>query len=252
MRLGPGRSAASICLFGRCSVLEPAKLLAMTDYDFSSNGVAHNAKQRLIANLATARLGDAVARYFDPVQPFAGRTFDSLGDNPRDKIVPDDLLAVTLLDVRWTPLAVRRLLYGQADEISKLLGEIDDKTELGAPDSGKQLDAAGPLWDLMYQLPGVRDTKASKLLARKRPRLIPITDSIVVSAVRTPGRTWATLHCCFQDTCFRQTVESLRPEKTELISLLRIFDVAIWMLFSQSKAAKEARRETGVAPSLGA
>ena len=35
----------------------------------------------------------------------------------------------------------------------------------------------GLLWDLMHQLPGVRDIKASKLLARKRPRLIPIADT---------------------------------------------------------------------------
>ena len=70
----------------------------------------------------------------------------SHGNNPRDQIVADDLLAVTLLDVRWTPLAVRRLLCDHADEVSKLLLEVDDKTEIWAPDSRNQLDAAEPLW----------------------------------------------------------------------------------------------------------
>jgi hypothetical protein len=223
----------------------------MTSYDSDGNGAAQNAKKRLIANLATPRLCDAVARYFDPVQPFAGQTFDSLGNNPPDQIIPDDLLAVTLLDVRWTPLAVRHLLDNQAAKVTELLHMIDDETEIWAPEGSKQLGAVEPLWDLLYKLPGVRDTRASKLLARKRPRLIPITDSIIVSAVGTPGQTWATLYYCFQDDRFRQSVESLRPENTERISLLRIFDVAIWMLFSQSKAAAKARRDTGVVPSPG-
>ena len=186
----------------------------MTDLDSDRYGAAQNAKQRLVANLATPRLREAVACYFDPAQPFAGLTFDSLGNNPPNQIIPDDLLAVTLLDVRWTPLAVRLLLNDQAAKVSELLGQIDDKTEMWASDGRKQLDAVEPLWDLLYRLPGVRDTRASKLLARKRPRLVPITDSIIVSAVGTPGQTWVTLHHCFQDDRFRQRVESLRPAKT--------------------------------------
>lgn len=208
--------------------------------------MTQNAKQRLSADLATPRLSEAVILYFDPEQPFAGQTFDSLGHNPRDKIIIDDLLAVTLLDVRWTPLAVRRLLIDQAAEVGELLGRIDEDTDLWAEGSSEQLAAADPLWALLCSLPGVRDTRASKLLARKRPRLIPNTDSVVVSAVGTQGRTWPTLLHCFQDELFRQSVESLRPKNVESISLLRIFDVAIWMLYSQSKAASKARREAGL------
>ena len=239
-------------LFGGCSVPWPARMLSVITFDSDSNGPAENAKQRLITNLATPGLRDAVACYFCEKQPFAGQTFDSLGDNPPDRIVSDDLLAVTLLDVRWTPLAVRRLLYDQAAKVTELLRVIDDKTDMWAPEGSQQLDNAEPLWDLLCELPGVRDTRASKLLARKRPRLIPITDSIIVSAVGTPGKTWVTLRHCFQDSLFRQQVKSLRPGKTEQITLLRIFDVAIWMLFSQSKAAAKARRETGVVPSPAA
>ena len=225
-----------------------ARLPNMTYFDCDSNEAAENAKQRLITDLETCGLRDAVARYFDSRHTFAGQTFDSLGDNPRGRVIPDDLLAVTLLDVRWKPLAVRRLLYDQAAEITELLRVVDHQTELWAPEGRKQLDAVEPLWKLLYKLPGVRDTTASKLLARKRPRLVPITDRIIVSAVGTPGHTWATVHHCFQDDLFRKQVESLQPENTERISLLRIFDVAIWMLFSKSKAATKAREETAVKP----
>jgi Family of unknown function (DUF6308) len=238
-------------VFDGCASPDLRNCLAVTNFDSDGNTAARNAKQRLNAYLETPGLRDAVAQYFDPAQPFAGHTFDSLGNNPPDQIVPDDLLAVTLLDVLWTSIAVRHLLYDQATEVRELLRRIDDKTALWAPDSSSQLSVAEPLWDLLCRLPGVRDTRASKLLARKRPRLIPITDSIIVSAVGTPGQTWVTLHHCFQNGGFRKSVESLRPENTEGISLLRIFDVAIWMLFSQSKAAAKVRRETGAVPSPG-
>ena len=94
----------------------------------------HNAKDRLSANLATPRLRDAVALYFDPDRPFAGQLFDSLGRNPTDMITSDDLLAVTLLDVRWTPLAVRRLLTDQDAKVGEMLGKIDNSTDLWADD----------------------------------------------------------------------------------------------------------------------
>jgi hypothetical protein len=218
----------------------------MTSFGGDMHAMSRNSRQRLGADLATPRLRDAVALYFDPEHPFAGNMFDSLGRNPADAITSDDLLVVTLLDVRWSPLAVRRLLTDKAAKISELLGEIDDNTDLWADDGPAQLDAVNPLWDLLCELPGVRDTRASKLLARKRPRLIPITDSIVVSAVGTQGRTWATIQECFQDVLFRQSVEAVRPENAKSVSLLRIFDVALWMLYSQSKAARRARQEAGV------
>jgi hypothetical protein len=201
-----------------------------------------------MANLETPLLGDLVTAYFDPRQPFAGRTFDFSGQNPPNEIISDDLLAVTLLDVRWTPLAVRSLLSDRATEVSDLLGQIDSKTDLWAEDGDEQLDASLPLWNLLDSLDAVGDTKASKLLARKRPRLIPITDSIIASAVGTPGHTWPTLRLCFQDGLFRERLENLRPDGAEAISLLRIFDIAIWMLYSRSKAARRTRQEAGLTP----
>lgn len=47
-----------------------------------------------------------VKAYFDPVGPFAGATFDTLGDNEPDHVGADDLLAVTLLDVKVPALVV--------------------------------------------------------------------------------------------------------------------------------------------------
>jgi hypothetical protein len=80
-------------------------MVIMTSRD--SDLLIASAKQRLAADLATPNLGQAIALYFDSEQPFTGMTFDFFGQNPPTEIVPDDLLVVTLLDVRWSPLAVR-------------------------------------------------------------------------------------------------------------------------------------------------
>ena len=205
---------------------------------------ADGARQRLIADLGTPGLREAVTLFFDPRQPFAGKTFDSLGRNPPDEITSDDLFAVTLLDVRWPPLAVRFLLVDQAPRASELLGMIDIDKDLW--DNDADLEQAAPMWKLLCNLHGVADTRASKLLARKRPRLIPITDSVVVSAVGTRGTTWATLQYCFRDEQFRQSVMALRPTSATDISLLRVFDVAMWMLKSRSQAARKARKAAGI------
>ena len=207
-------------------------------------GPADGARQRLIADLGTPGLREAVTLYFDPRQPFAGKTFDSLGRNPPDEITSDDLFAVTLLDVRWPPLAVRFLLADQAPRASELLSMIDSDKDL--LDNDADLEQASPMWKLLCDLPGVADTRASKLLARKRSRLIPITDSVVVSAVGTKGTTRATLQYCFRDEQFRRIVTALRPKSAADISLLRVFDVAMWMLKSKSKSAREARKAAGV------
>jgi Family of unknown function (DUF6308) len=80
--------------------------------------------------LATPGLAKLVTAYFDPAGPFAGRTFDRIGCNPADQIACDDLLAVTLLGVHWTPPAVRELLGERAAVITRRLTRISSDTDL--------------------------------------------------------------------------------------------------------------------------
>lgn len=205
-----------------------------------------NVLDRLQKALTTPNLCEAVSRYFDHHGSFAGLTFDSLGRNLPNEITSDDLLAVSLLDVSWTPSAVRAMLEDQANEFGVLLHGIDSHTTLWAETAGQQLCAAETMWETLRTLPGVGRTKAGKLLARKRPLLVPIVDDVIARAVGNSGRTWLTLRCCFKNDAFRQSVEALRPVGEKDAGLLRIFDVAIWMLCSRSKAVREARKRAGV------
>lgn len=207
------------------------------------------AKSRIDEDIATPRLSELLAAYYDPAGGFAGVTFDSLGANPPNEITRDDLLAVTLLDVRWSPSAVRRLLGEDGTQATILLVGINSVMNLWEA-SDDTLAAIEPMWDLLTSYPGVGETHASKLLARKRPRLVPITDKIIVDRVGASGRTWQTLRYGLQDPSLRVAIAALRPPRARTASVLRLLDVALWMLHSESIAAKDARNAAGIALEL--
>jgi hypothetical protein len=109
--------------------------------------------------------------------------------------------------------------------------------------SDEELATVDPLWDALLRMPGIGTATASKLLARKRPRLCPVSDKVVIQAVGVPGWTWEALRCLLQDPA-RADVEALRPPSAGAASLLRILDVAIWIRHSHSPAAIHVRRDT--------
>jgi hypothetical protein len=102
------------------------------------------AKRRLEQDIATPGLSLLLAAYYDPAGGFAGATFDTLGANPRNEITRDDLLAVAVLDVRWRPAAVRRLLGADSRKATDLLVGISSLTDLWLA-SDQRLAAIGPL-----------------------------------------------------------------------------------------------------------
>jgi hypothetical protein len=176
--------------------------------------------------------------------------FDELGQHVDDQFTTDDLLAASLLDVRFTPTAVRRLVVdGKANS---LLAEIrnDPEVPLWNADLGRD-SAAWLLWDVLTERGnGIGATRASKLLARKRPHLFPILDSVIVAALGlgTADR-WSVLTDAL-DEGTRARIETLRsaaPDDSSP-STLRLLDVATWMRFSQSRRATNVRRELGFDP----
>ncbi len=196
------------------------------------------------AGLAVPGLGGGVAAYFDPAAAFAGMTFTSLGRNLRNEVTPDDLLAVALLDIAWRPDTVRALLGTWAEKVSEMLTAIGSDIDLWDA-SDADLAAVDPLWDALLEMPGVGTATAAKLLARKRPRLCPITDKVVIGAAGVPGRTWEALRCLLRDPDARGEVEALRPPSAPA-GLLLILDVALWIGHSHSRAAQQLRQQAGI------
>lgn len=172
-------------------------------------------------------------------------TFSDLGQNPPCEIIADDLLAVSLLDITWRPEVVRILLIGHKQELSELLAAIPQDVDLWDA-TDQALTNIDLMWDALTSVEGIGTASATKLLARKRPRICPISDSLVIKAVDVPGRTWDVLRCLLQDPATRAEVEALCPAEAAGASLLWILDVALWVTHSKSAAAHEVREKTGL------
>lgn len=203
-----------------------------------------------IASRPHARL--LVAAYFDPERGFAGDIFDGLdphgllANNPAGRFTSDDIAAASLLDVRFGPTAVRRLL-GSSD-IEAALTDVPEHLALWAIGED-DFRAASHLWSLLREVPGVGRTRASKLLARKRPEMVPVVDSVIAGALQLGADTWRPLAVALQDDAVRQLIGDLRPEQvSDQLSVLRLLDVVVWMSCSRSRSAVEVQLEVGAEP----
>ena len=187
-----------------------------------------------------------VSIFYDDEGPFSGRTFLSLEPNEPNSIGAADLLAVTTMDEAYGPRAVRFLLESELrSAVEEHLQAIPVDLDLwDAPD----LTAATELWRLLDGLPYVGATKASKLMARKRPRLIPVYDSIVGSTIATADRYWDVFAEFLQVEHNRERIDAMRPSRLaeDELPTLRILDTLIWMRHSRSRNAKRARSNAGL------
>jgi hypothetical protein len=184
-----------------------------------------------------------VALYFDPAWPFAGELFDRHGINDPNHFGNDDLLALTWLNVAVGPQASRSLVVDHAGD--ELLQAVPDNVELWKATPG-DLAKADALWRWLVRLPEVGEVTAGKLMARKRPYLIPIVDEVVGGFVPAePHRYWETIKGVLEDeedgVTRRARLAALRPAGVS-VGVLRMFDVAVWMAYSKSRNAIEARR----------
>jgi hypothetical protein len=195
--------------------------------------------------LAVDELGGLLAAYFgdDPKSEFAGAMFDSLGENPPGCFCRDDLLAASLLDVRFGPRAVRELCDGRFDEALRLVDyrrpiwKLDDAT----------YEKVNSLLKHMKGVPGIGPTRASKLLARKRPELVPIRDSVIEAVLHLGNNPWwRDLAVVLADPSRRACIAEIKPANVE-VSLLRVLDVGLWMLGSSSRNARRERLKLGMA-----
>lgn len=132
------------------------------------------------------------------------------------------------------------LLGPDAVAVASLLAKIPSDLDLVAagPSVISKGSPAWSLWDMLVSYRDVGPTTASKLIARKRPRLIPIQDSVVVASLHHPqrGDFWASMREALNrdlgdgrtlSTWLRQAREAagIGPETSEL----RIFDVLVWL-----------------------
>jgi hypothetical protein len=189
-----------------------------------------------------------LAEYFDPHGGFGGSWFDRLESDPwgPNQFGIHDLLAITFLDVEVPSHTAARILFAPdvKEDLKERLTAVPEGTPLW--EAGQEAyQAAERAFEALGKLPGIGPVIAGKLLARKRPELVPITDSVVPRGLVRPGETdlwssfWHVLRGALDSE--KDLVRRLAELKEEIpeaaaASLLRILDVALWMTYSDQAA----------------
>lgn len=179
-----------------------------------------------------------------------GARFDTWaggGDAPEvaNRITADDVLALALLGEEITGPGVVGLLETGSAQIGELLERIpmdlamEDVTAVEYFHVLGKESPAWLLWDLLRGYKGGQwkagSGKASKLLARKRPKLIPIWDATVARSAGlgtslTQWEEWyALLTADGRDLARRLAVIQDRADLPAPVSTLRAMDVILWM-----------------------
>lgn len=182
-------------------------------------------------------------QYFglDNGKPFTGASFERLGGGGdraevRDLITAEDLVAVSMLSINFPAWSALQILGTDGRKISNLLHQIPTDLDLVDVDP-EQINRSWPAWQLWSQLfgvPGVGWVTTNKLLARKRPRLLPVYDSVVRKEVGAPKNYWAALNhdLAAEDKALYRQLLAIRDAAglEDDISALRIFDIVTWKI----------------------
>ncbi|MFF4651427.1 DUF6308 family protein [Streptomyces sp. NPDC001380] len=183
----------------------------------------------------------ALTAYFHEGR-YTGARFERLavsgcGASVRDRVTAADLVAVQLLGVQVPAEVSIELLEGPlGDELAALLSGIPADLDLAhaAPDVVDGGSAADRAWRLLRDRKGMGETITSKLLARKRPRLLPVIDDVVRCVLGWPKPVfWSPLReeLRADGHALEHLLLGLRKSAglPEEVSALRVFDVVLWM-----------------------
>ncbi|MFI6730610.1 DUF6308 family protein [Streptomyces atratus] len=169
--------------------------------------------ERLRAFIAGPQAVVDLRRYFGVGLPsgvagFTGSRFEHLaggGDRPEvaDRITAEDLVAVQTLSVTVPAPVALDILEGRLGaQLSGLLHAIPRDIDMTDADASVLADGspADQAWHLLRDQPDVGWVIAGKLLARKRPRLLPVYDKVVRCALGRPRPSfWLALHAALRE-----------------------------------------------------
>jgi hypothetical protein len=170
---------------------------------------------------------------------------------PANAITDTDLVALSLLGIRVTGYQALSITGPLAGTIGDLLACIPSEARIEDDDADLLLAPAGPAWKLWELLRDVTDRRtgsrlgpvaAGKLLARKRPDLIPISDSHTSKTFsrKAPGEDaawWDDVRSAALDprraangmTLWEYLADLRATRDVTHLPILRVLDIPGWM-----------------------
>lgn len=193
---------------------------------------------------------------------FTGSLFER-GTTKSDKITAEDLLALSLLDVPvpgyqvahflspsdtaekvdLDEVATRNFTAHQLPyhlgQITKILSTIPTDVALSSKKAGDLMPAGEQLW-VALRRKGFGSSRVSKLMARKRPKLFPIIDSVVAEQLDTDSLGfYANLRTVLraENKALNKHLKDIRAaaagrsgnDHIADLSPIRVFDIVVWM-----------------------
>lgn len=182
--------------------------------------------------------------------PYSGAYFHELthsGPSHPDRFDISDVASLSLLSVTLNGQMAHELTKKDkdSDELARVLalepdrdlGELTVK-QVEKLNSDKGLNSA---WSMIRDIHGVGPTRTAKLLARKRPRLIPIWDSVIARVLGLPTTKsyWIHFHTALtaDDSSLDKRLAELAQKAgvAERYSRIRVLDILAWMYGKDKK-----------------
>ncbi|WP_086696180.1 DUF6308 family protein, partial [Streptomyces recifensis] len=162
-----------------------------------------------------------------------------------DVVTAEDLVAVQMLSVTVPAKAALELLEGERGRrLSELLRRVPACADMADVDAAEldRSSSAHHAWDLLCDTRGVGSVIAGKLLARKRPRLLPVYDRVVKCVLGRPSSFWLPLHTALRadDHALHHTLLDLRKRAgvPDTVTALRVCDIVLWMAHEKDHRAR--------------
>ena len=178
--------------------------------------------------------------YFHPhPQPhdgYSGRFFEQFiaRSNPY-RFTPFDLVAVAPRSSVTIPPAVASIILldpTMSTSLNSLLAQAPPPgTDLADTDAADLADTAPlpRLYRLLRGLPGMGPTKTSKLMAAKRPGVVPIRDNVVSTLLQAGERWWDPMRELAQEQRLRDLLDAASVDTVPAgVTFLRRLDVVLW------------------------
>lgn len=175
----------------------------------------------------------ALDRYFSS---FTGRHFEHFSalSGPLH-LDANDIAACGALSVPLSGKAIDGLMRN-AERITELLSGCPDREQAlwEVDPAGSEYKALEDLYGIVREVPGIGYVMASKLLACKRPHLVPIRDTVVEGLLGTPDHWWAPWRAALTPELVEAT-QLLGGDALGHVSVLRKLDVILWMYGTHQK-----------------
>ncbi len=186
--------------------------------------------------------------------------YDGFPCQPGDEVSLPEIHASIGLNSRVTSFDAVRFL-GRSAKARPLLAEIPDQARL-EESSGEQIEAAAKLIDLFTCEKSIALGKSTKILHKKRPKFIPVLDSVVEDFLRknfpycVKGKSctaamlsvYKMLLVERSDTLGR--VQAALAQRGFALSTVRILDFLIWLKWRKSGSRSGQPLPTGKTKSI--